>query len=89
MHPTLQMSLESEIRQLKKQQESTHQWYAVRWKRLRDLIHTDAPNIENDACCIMANGTADSQDPPTYAQILNNLRHQITKMKGQNEKSVY
>lgn len=54
-----------------------HDWYAVRWERLRKLIHDDAGHIENEACCIMANGTADVDEAPTYAQQLAAKDHLI------------
>lgn len=54
-----------------------HDWYAARWERLRKLIHDDARHIEDEACCIMANGTADVDEPPTYAQQLAAKDHLI------------
>jgi hypothetical protein len=52
----------------------THEWYAVRWERLRKLIHDDARHIEDEACAVMANGTAHPFDPPDYARQLNAMR---------------
>ena len=49
----------------------TVEFYAVRWERLRQLIHDNACHIEDEACCIMANGTASPDEPPTYAQLIN------------------
>lgn len=51
-----------------------HEWYAVRWERLRQLIHDDARHIEDAAISVMANGTTDTMDPPTYAQQMASLR---------------
>ena len=68
--------------------EWTERWYGVRWQRLRDLIHEKAPEIESEACCIIANGTAGAAtgtyEPPTYAQMLNHLRHENERLKKQN-----
>lgn len=59
-----------------------HEWYAVRWARLRDLIHDNALHIEDEACCIMANGTADPNEPPTYDQILSQKNHEIARLQA-------
>ena len=65
--------------------EFTQNWYSVRWQRLRDLIHDKAPQIEPEACCIIANGTTGAAtgeyEPPTYAQTLNQLRYRIKKLE--------
>lgn len=54
-----------------------HDWYAVRWERLRKLIHDDARHIEDEACDVMANGATTPDDPPTYAQRLAEKDHLI------------
>lgn len=64
-------------------QDYDHQWYAVRWKRLRELIESDAAHIFDGSCNIMANGTADPHEPPNYDMMLNGLRHEIEKMRLQ------
>ena len=53
-----------------------HEFYATRWRRLRDLIHDNALHIEEEACAIMANGTPTPNDPPTYDQLMNALRYE-------------
>ncbi|TWU39114.1 hypothetical protein Q31b_41970 [Novipirellula aureliae] len=60
-------------------QEYTHQWYGVRWKRLHDLLEAaDIPeNLKEQACRIMAHGSADSEEPPSYDQQLNHMRQKI------------
>lgn len=78
---TVDPELSKEIKKLKSTLEFTHQWYAVRWKRLRDLIHDDARHIEDDACCIMANGTADSMEPPDYDRMLVQKDNEIMRLK--------
>ncbi len=62
-------------------QDWSHQWYAVRWKRLHELIKSDACHIEEESCNIMANGTATSMEPPKYDWILNTLRHKIDRLR--------
>lgn len=69
-------------RQLAVELEFTHQWYAVRWQRLGDLIRDEAPQILDRACSVMANGTADTNDPPNYDEILNRLRYELTLAKS-------
>lgn len=64
---------ERELAAAEKSQRFTHQWYAERWERLRDLFR--GQEIEQAACAIMANGTADPCEPPAYAQLLNTERH--------------
>ena len=52
-----------------KRAEHTEQWYAERVARLTDLAKEHG--IWPEVACILANGTADSTEPPTYAQQLN------------------
>lgn len=59
---------------LERQLAFLEEWYAVRWKRLKQLVHEEAPAIEARACAIMANGTADSMEPHQYDQALAALR---------------
>ena len=54
-----------------------HDWYSARWKRLHELIKSDACHIEEEACNIMANGTRNSMEPPEYETILGDLRRQL------------
>lgn len=64
-----------------------HQWYAIRWKRLRQLIHEEAPEIEAKMCSIIANGTTSAAtggyEPPTYAQLLNQAKHRAEKAEAE------
>lgn len=69
--------LQGERNRLEQRLTHCHDWYAVRWERLRKLIHDDARHIEDEACSIMANGTADVDEPPTYAQQLAAKDHLI------------
>jgi hypothetical protein len=51
----------------------TVQWYAERLERLKDFAkeHGHWPEV----ACIIANGTASPNEPPTYAQQLNMAKH--------------
>jgi hypothetical protein len=76
--PVREVSLSRIARKL----EHCHEWYAVRWERLRQLIHDDARHIEGEACAVMANGTTTPDDPPTYAQQMNALIHERDYLKA-------
>lgn len=51
----------------------TEQWYAVRFERLAELGKSSG--CWDAMAAIIANGTADSQEPPTYAQQLVRANH--------------
>jgi hypothetical protein len=55
-----------------------------RWERLRQLIHDDARHIGDDACCVMANGTATPGEPPTYGQTVSVLRNTVASLEAEN-----
>lgn len=74
----------AEIKKANDSKAFTYQWYAERWERLRELIHDNALHIEDEACCIMANGTASAGEPPTYAQQMNGLRHEFDVLRKEN-----
>jgi len=67
-----------QIRALCERARFQSEWYSVRWKRLHEYLrdHADQDTFER-SCNIMANGTADSMEPPTYGQILNVLQQAI------------
>lgn len=69
------------IDKLREEVDHTRDWYAVRWRRLRDLIHENALHIESEACSIMANGTAAPKEPPSYAILLNARDAEITRLR--------
>ena len=62
----------------------TTQWYAVRIRRIRDLIEEKAPELNHELCAVLANETATSLEPPSYSQILNGLRHKIARLESPN-----
>lgn len=63
---------EAAARRLHESRESTRQWYAVRWVRLKELLR--GTTYWQEAMCTVANGTANVHEPPTYAQQLNMMR---------------
>lgn len=59
--------------------EAVENWYASRIERLRDLLR--GSEFEGPLATILANGTAASGEPPTYAQKLNTLQARVTKLE--------
>ncbi len=53
------------------------QWYAQRWERLKDWARKEIPaDLTEQFFSIVANGTKDPCEPPTYGQQMNILRHE-------------
>lgn len=75
---------EREVERLRKRVEHTEQWYAVRFERIRD--EAKAAGIWPRIACIMANGTAEATEPPTYAQQMNVLRHEVERLRAENSR---
>ncbi|BCD83640.1 hypothetical protein PSm6_00470 [Pseudomonas solani] len=61
-------NLKAERDQLQRNLDFTEQWYAVRFERLADL--GKSAGCWDAMAAIIANGTADQYEPPTYAQQL-------------------
>jgi hypothetical protein len=58
--------------------ESVHEWYANRFERLRIWANTSLTESQRHQYFnIVANGTAEMHEPPTYAQLMNVKRHTI------------
>lgn len=50
----------------------TQQWYAVRWERLKEWARSEIPeDLSHEFFSIVANGTKNVSEEPTYAQQLN------------------
>lgn len=64
--------------------EYTEQWYAVRIARLTDLAKEHG--IWPQVATILANGTAESTEPPTYAQQLNLTKYRAEKAEAEVER---
>lgn len=63
--------------------EFCEEWYAVRIERLKDLAKKH--DIWPEMACILANGTGDPYEPPTYAQQMNLLRYRAEKAEKKLE----
>ncbi len=67
--------------------EHTRYWYGCRLERLDDLMRSEATEeIRNRYFSIIANGTADIHEPPTYAQQMNTLKHQSERLAEQRDR---
>lgn len=66
---------EIELERLRDSLDSSRVWYSVRWERLKNLLKET--EYGNAAHSIMANGTADPFEPPTYEQQLNTLKYKL------------
>ena len=56
--------------------EFVHEWYANRFERLRVWANTSlTESLRHQYFNIVANGTAEMHEPPTYAQLLNTKQH--------------
>lgn len=60
--------------------DSTQQWYAVRFERLKDLARTLTEPVQHEFFSILANGTADAAEPPSYSLQMNVLRHERDRL---------
>ncbi len=65
-------SLSDTLRRL----ERCHQWYEVRFRRLRDLVKTLPEETQKAYWNIVANGTADWRETHTYEGHMNRLCHE-------------
>lgn len=62
------------IKELEKSRQSTQEWYAQRWETLKDWARDHG---HTEVFSILANGISTPQDPPTYAQQMNTLKHKL------------
>lgn len=59
----------------------TDEWYANRFERLRVWANTSlTESLRHQYFNIVANGTAEAHEPPTYARLLNVKQHAIDRM---------
>ena len=73
---------------MKERLERCHQWYEVRFRRLRDLVQTLPEDVQKAYWNIVANGVASTHELPLYDGRMNLLRHerdQETKRAGDLE----
>jgi hypothetical protein len=71
-----------QVAMLRRSLEHCRDWYAVRIERITELAK--AHDIWPEAACILANGTAAADEPPTYAQLLNQERHKVSALRADN-----
>jgi len=58
--------------------EFVHEWYANRFERLRVWANTSlTESLRHQYFNIVANGTAEAHEPPTYAQLMNVKQHAV------------
>jgi len=62
-----------ELERAERRVQFTDEWYAVRFERLEKLCKE--VGIWEQAAAVIANGMVNSQDPPTFAQLLNRTNH--------------
>lgn len=67
----------------RKRADYTEQWYAERIERLTDLAKEHG--IWDRVASILANGTAEATEPPTYAQLLNVAKSRAEKAEAQRD----
>jgi hypothetical protein len=61
--------------------EFVHEWYANRFERLRVWANTSlTESLRHQYFNIVANGTAEPGEPPTYAQLMNVKQHTVDRM---------
>ena len=61
---------------MKERLERCHQWYEVRFRRLRDLVQTLPEDAQKAYWNIVANGVADWRETHTYEGHMNQLSHE-------------
>lgn len=83
-------ALKAEVERLTKERDDAlsskdhcQQWHAVRLKRLEDWFRNEGKDltIAMEFWNIVANGTKSVNDPPTYSQQMNMLRHEVERLK--------
>lgn len=73
------MTLEEKLERAVTSRYHTWWWYGQRWERLRELFK--GTDLEERACCVMANGTADIMEHPTMNQQHATLEHDLMKAR--------
>lgn len=78
------LDLDNDIERAKAARARTQQWYAVRWKRLQEWARAEIPdNLSQEFFSIVANGTKNVHEEPTYAQELNLATFRADEMRKQ------
>ena len=66
-------ALRAEVARAERSVEHTHQWYAVRLEKIKEVAKR--VGLWSEVAAIIANGSSSIYDPPTYAQQLNLAKH--------------
>src|SRR5688572_17113442 len=74
----------SEVQRLSDSLIHARQWWAVRFERMNDFAREELPEpLKERYFSIAANGVPSPADPPTYAVQMNELRHEIERLREQ------
>lgn len=66
------------VKRLQERLEHTQYWYGTRHERLWHWAHEElTPELCHRFFSIVANGTVDGSEPPTYAQQFNMMKHRM------------
>lgn len=68
-------TLKDKVQELETRVKHVQDFYAVRIERLKDLLRDT--QFEAQALAVLAYGTADPFEPPTYTQIIRSLRNEL------------
>jgi hypothetical protein len=77
-------AVEKELKDTQKKFKHSEEWYAVRFARLRDFANTLPEDKKREYFSIVANGTGDPYEIPTYAQQMSILKWQLTEERKKN-----
>lgn len=70
----------AEVRRLNSTLEHTRYWYGCRLERLNQIAREEfSEEMRHRYFSIVANGTAESHEPPTYAQQYNTMKHRAER----------
>lgn len=72
------------VKRLHGRLELTRYWYSTRHERLWHWAHEELTDQQrNRYFSIVANGTADMTEPPTYAQQFNMMKHRMERAEAE------
>lgn len=77
-------SLKAKVEKAERSVEHTHQWYAVRLEKIKEVAKR--VGLWSEVATIIANGSSSIYDPPTYAQKLNMAKHETKAAEARAER---
>lgn len=77
-------ALRAEVAKAERSVEHTHQWYAVRLEKIKEVAKR--VGLWSEISAIIANGSGSIYDPPTYAQQLNIAKHETKAAEARAER---